>query len=68
MVLVMLLYACGEKADTAPALSVHEVMDSVITRLYAQVPAAQFDSIGSGAKKLVAVPSAVMSPRASLWV
>jgi hypothetical protein len=45
LVLVILLYACGEKADTAAALSVHEVMDSVITRLYAQVPAEQYNSI-----------------------
>lgn len=42
---VPLLYACGEKTDTVPALSVREVMDSVITRLYAQIPATQYDSI-----------------------
>lgn len=45
LVFVALLYACGEKADTVVALSVSEVMDSVITRLYAQVPATQYDSI-----------------------
>lgn len=45
LIMAILLYACGEKADTTPALSVHEVMDSVITRLYAQVRATQYDSI-----------------------
>ncbi|MCD9019700.1 metallophosphoesterase [Parachryseolinea silvisoli] len=45
LILVLLLYACGEKSDTAAVLSVHEVMDSVITRLYAQVPVEQYNSI-----------------------
>ncbi len=45
VIIVLFLFACQRPAEPAQRPTIKEVMDEVITRLYKEVPAMQYDSI-----------------------